>query len=308
MSESRETRVTESVLRGYGLIRLPLPDAAAAIAVSPPEQGWNRRVVASGQPLAVAIDYLDTVTWPATRYALFPLDDHWTIVVNNQRGGTEVADLFGHMKKRQPAMAVRVVDHEASFVIRNGFRVRQRYAAPIVEIQADGEMIRSIACANDGGHWTYDSFGAPFPIEAPFDSTARRKRDRFTRENLDALLRSVGARLVTPADLEHAPHFTLLAMTPRKEDWRIRIESDALSTEEADDPAYGYLRRGLGWVDHMATHATSVVSDLGRAILLNPDLEPRCRPALDRARARIGDRAFDREMAQAEALLRSDSG
>jgi len=303
MSQSRNALITASVLGGYGLIRLPLQEAAAAISVSQPEQRWDRRVVARGQPLSATLDYLDTVTWPATRYVLFPLNDRWTVIVNNQRGGTEVADLLGHMKRREPATAVRVVDHEASFVVCNGFRVRQQYAARMVAIQADGETVRSITCANDGGRWTFETFGAPLHVEAEFDYTARRKRDRFTEGNLDTLLASIGARRVTARDLEQTEDFMLLAVTPRDEKWRGRIESDALTTAEAADPAQSYLRRGLGWVGHMETHAASLVNDYGRAILLNPELESQCRSALDRARAQLGDEAYQQVMERAEAGL-----
>jgi hypothetical protein len=124
MSATRDALLLESALGGYGLVRLPLAEAAAAIAVSPPEQGWDRRVVATGQPMSAALDYLEIVTHPATRYVLFPLAHDWTVVVSNARSGSDVADLLGHLKKRQPALAVRVVDRGASIVEQNGFRVR----------------------------------------------------------------------------------------------------------------------------------------------------------------------------------------
>lgn len=303
MSDSRAARITRSVLASYGLIRLPVGEAAAVMSVSTTEEGWDRSVRATGQPLYSALDYLDTVTFPATRSALFSLGDGWTVIVNNHRGGTEVAGLLSLMSHKQRAMTVRVVDHDESFVVQNGFRIRQKYAARVVEIQVAGEATRSIVCADDGGRWVFETRGEPLPIESGFPYDARRKRDRFTQSNLDALLRSIGARRVTAADFAQAPDFTLLAATPRDEKWRSRIESAALSTAEAADPAQGFFQRGLGWIDHMPTHATSLVNDFGRAVLLNPEFERRCRPALDRARALLGDEAFESEMARAEAGL-----
>lgn len=304
MSHARDVLVTQSVLGGYGLLRLPLVEAASAITVGPPRQEWDRRIVATGQSPSAALDFLATVTWPATRYVLFALDHDWTVIANNQKGGSEVADVLRRVRSGRPVTAVRVVDHDDTFVEQNGFRVRRRFGARIVEIQADGEDLRSIACAEDGGRWTFHTAGRPLPVEAQFDHDARRIRDRFTHENLDALLRSIGARSIEAADLANANAVTLLTMTPHDDQWHRRIESRSCTIEEADDPAFGYFERGMGWVEHMAAHPISVIADLGKAILLDPSLEPRCRPALDRARAQLGDAAFDQALAEAPNGLR----
>jgi len=42
-----------------------------------------------------------------------------------------------------------------------------------------------------------------------------------------------------------------------------------------DDRAYGYYQRGLGWLPHIQTHATSVIHDFERAIQINPAYEPK---------------------------------
>lgn len=105
-------------------------------------------------------------------------------------------------------------------------------------------------------------------------------------------------------DLEHAGHFTLLSVTPRHKGWQDSIEAGAFTTAEADDPAQRVYRTGMDWVAHMDTHAPSVVNDLGQAIPLDPELEPRCRGPLDRARAQFGDAAFDAAMTQARDNLR----
>jgi hypothetical protein len=304
MSRGRDALITSTALTSYGLLHLPCAEAADVLSVGRVEQGWDWSVVATRQPLSDTLDYLDTVTWPATRYVLFPLCDRWTVIVNNQRGGTEVADLLGSIRHRHAATAVRVVDQDESFIVQNGFRVRQQYAARMVSIQAGGETTRSVTCADDGGRWVFETSGEPLPVEESFNYEARRKRDRFTRHNLDTLLRSIGARRVIAEDLAETRHFTLLAATPRNKEWRKRIESEALTTTEAADPARGYFTRGATWVERMETHATSVVADFGRAVLLNPAFESRCRPALEQARAQLGNEAFEAEMARAEAGLR----
>jgi hypothetical protein len=59
----------------------------------------------------------------------------------------------------------------------------------------------------------------------------------------------------------------------------------------------------MGRVENMTTHAPSVVADLGKAVLLNPEFAPRCKPALDQARAQLGDAAFEEAMAGAHIGL-----
>ena len=56
-----------------------------------------------------------------------------------------------------------------------------------------GESVRTIICMNDGGRWGFQAYGGePLAAEAGFDYGARRKRDRFTHENVLALLESLG--------------------------------------------------------------------------------------------------------------------
>ncbi len=109
----------------------------------------------------------------------------------------------------------------------------------------DGSTIRSIACANDGGRWVFETTGNPLPIEPTFAYDARRKKDRLTRANLHELLRSVGAEPLEADMLNAAPQFALLADRILDPAWRERVEASGCSLDEADDPAFGYLRRGL---------------------------------------------------------------
>jgi hypothetical protein len=149
-------------------------------------------------------------------------------------------------------------------------------------------MIRSIACADDGGRWTFETSGDPLPIEASFAYDAPRKKDRFTRENLRALLSAVGPGPLTERGLLDAPRFALLAERITNPALRHRVEAAACSLEEADDPAFGYFQRGLSWLPNMRTHAASVIADFERAAEINPDYEPRVRAYLREAHAVIG--------------------
>ena len=230
-----------------------------------------------------ALAYLSLRTHPVTRLVTVDLGE-WTGVLTNGRNGSDFNDHQNWVGASRPAPTIRVVDAEARWWQRGELREHLGYEARIVEVRdGSGGLVRSISCADDGGRWTFETAGTPFPIEATFDYGARRKRDRFTRENLHALLREIGPSPLTAASFTRAPRFALVAERIADDAWRTRVEADACTLEEADDPAMGYLRRGMSYVPHMATHAASVVADLEKSLLLDPTLEARVRPHLDAA-------------------------
>lgn len=298
-----QEQVAGSLASGFAAVEASIDDVVEAMTAHSFFVGWTHVAAATGRSGSDVLEFLDTVTWPATRLAVFRLTDGWTKIVNNQRGGSEVADLVGRLSLTVPGRVVRVADRAGAVVEQNGFRVRTEYEARIVELFDEGESIRSISCADDGGRWSYDVAGEPLPIEAEFDDVALRRRDRFTRTNLHDLLRSIGVRPLAAADLLHVRSAVLITATPQDEDWANRVAASACSTAEAADPAHGYFRRGVAWAEHIETHATSVVADLGKAILLDPGMEPQCRDALDRARRQLGRRAFDEALQHAERGL-----
>ena len=87
-----------------------------------------------------------------------------------------------------------------------------------------------------------------------------------------------------------APSFALVTETYLHEREAAQILEHACTPEQRDDPAFGYYLRGLGYAKHMNTHASSVIADFERAILLNPDYEPLVRDYLARARRVLSDR------------------
>ena len=60
---------------------------------------------------------------------------------------------------------------------------------------------RSIAAANDGGRWVFESRGEPFPFEESERYSARRKRDRFPSELLWQYLQELGIPRISDNDL-----------------------------------------------------------------------------------------------------------
>jgi hypothetical protein len=69
-------------------------------------------------------------------------------------------------------------------------RIKQ-YGANILEYFSNGKTRRSIACANDGGRWVFETFGTPFEIrgsgslpgEIPEGSLHRRDAAELPRSS-----------------------------------------------------------------------------------------------------------------------------
>ena len=57
--------------------------------------------------------------------------------------------------------------------------------------------------------------------------------------------------------------------------------------EEADDPAYKYYLRGIGFAEHMRTHAESVILDLEKCVAINPAYRHRVEQVLAEARRTV---------------------
>jgi hypothetical protein len=271
------------VLHGYGLVEARFESVVDAFD----SMRLAGRALAVVDRLGVdadaALGFLSVRSHPATRLMLVDLGD-WTGVLTNGRNGSDFDDHQHWVAASLHRTTIRVVDADERWWHRGHLRERLGYEGRIIEVRdASGGLVRSIACADDGERWTFEAAGKPYPIEATFDHSARRKRDRFTRANLHALLQEIGPGPLTAAAFRGAAQFALVAERIADDAWRARVEADACTVADADDPALAYLRRGMSFVPHMATHATSVVADLEKALRLDPTLEPRVRAYLDEA-------------------------
>jgi hypothetical protein len=281
-------RVHPLVLSGCGLVEAPFDRVVEHFGSHRRADQSETRVLEVTPSAAKALDYLDRRTVPATRLVVV---EHgtWTVVLTNHTNGSDFADYQYWAATTTVARTIRVVDTDARWWQRGPRRERLAYEARIFELHGpDDSLIRSIACADDGGRWVFETSGDPLPVEATFNYDAPRKKDRLTRDNLHDLLRSVGAAPLIEDALVVAPRFALLAERISDPAWRERVEAAACSLDEADDPAFGYFRRGLKWVPHMPTHAESVIADFERAIEIDPAYEPRVREHLREAHRIVG--------------------
>jgi len=284
---------TPRYLRGYGLVEAPLSTCAARLdRASLGQRSVLRRRTGDGSGFFsqdATVGYLNHLTFPSTRWALFAVNDRWTAVLNNSRDGSEFADDASLVARVCATRTCRVVDHEP---------------ACILELHdEDGATVRSIHAALDGNRWDFGTHGDELPAEAAFDYTARRKRDRFTSDNLRTLLASLGVDPPVPAAFAATDQFVLLDEVLNSTRRAKEVAARACTAEQADAPGYGYLQRGLGYAKHMRTHAASVAFDLTRAVLLSPELEAQAKPHLAAARRRLGRVEFERLVRDVERLV-----
>jgi hypothetical protein len=270
------------VLSGYGLVEAPFEDTTDRFghARSP---AFQLRVERITSRVDEALEHLSLRTHPAMRLVTV---DHgpWTGILTNDRSGSDFSNHQHVAAASVQVRTIRVVDSVARWWRRGNLRERLDYEARIFELHAaDDSLIRSIGCADDGGRWVFETFGEPLPIEASFAYGAARKKDRFTKENLRDVLISIGTEPMTSEAFLGASHFALLAERSANAASRKQAEASVCSLEQADDPAFGYFQRGMSWVPHMATHATSVIADFERTIRINPEYEPRVRDYLREA-------------------------
>lgn len=277
------TEIHPLVLHGYGLVEAPFAATVERFGTSASADQSQMRVVGTTANVVTALDHLARLTIPATR--LVAVDrGPWTAILTDHRNGSDFNDHQSQASRSLGVRTVRVVDSEARWWRRGDRRERLAYEARIVELQGpDGSAVRSIACADDGGRWVFATSGDPLQIEASFRYDAPRTKDRFTRTNLHDLLESIGAGALTAERLLAARRFALLEDRLTNALYRAKVEAAACSRDEADDPAFAYFQRGMGYVSVMETHATSVIADFERAITIDPTYEPRVRGYLREA-------------------------
>ena len=289
---------------GYGLIELPFTDLAERLAAFEPpgSQLWSLSQCGNAPAM---LRQLIPLSHPARRYVVVPMGPLWCAVVDNERDGPDFADLQGWLERWNDVLTIRVVDHPGATVVANGYRERTAWSARILDVRGPG-MRRSIACANDGGRWVFETSGEPLPIEASFPYEARRKADRFGSDELRAVLEHLGTRQLTSQDLLSADQALIMQISHRDPLVEKRMEQFYCTPEEADDPAFGYWLRATTWIKHIETQAESAVMDLTRAVALNPTYAKRARPHLKRAKARLGTGTFEETVRAALSLLETD--
>lgn len=170
----------------YGLLAMPLEQAAAAYAVLWADapvvmtrsdlQGSPEDLFAHLEPLSMALD----------RTLLVANGDSWTSYFANGLIGSDVFLPVSRMAAARGCTGLRVVRSRTATIF-------EAYESP----ERGGNILnsrRSICAAREGG-WEFRSSGEPYAFEDLSRYEAKRVRDRFTPEHLDDLLAGLGAPL-----------------------------------------------------------------------------------------------------------------
>lgn len=180
------------LLSGYGLIEGPFDAVAKHFGSHKRADQAEMRVRRIAPHVHEVLAYLSIRTHPATRLVLIDRGP-WTAVLTNHKSGSDFMDYQFWATKTLRVQTIRVVDSKARPWQRGALRGHLEFEARMIEMHGpDGELIRSIACADGGGRWVFETTGQPFPIEASFAYEAPRKRDRYTSANLAELLAFIG--------------------------------------------------------------------------------------------------------------------
>jgi hypothetical protein len=220
-----------------------------------------------------ATGYLSHLTHPATRHVLFAVNDRWTAVVNNEREGSDFADSQWWFGRLCGARSCRVVDDEGQVRRVRGYRVRDSFPARIFELaESDGSTVRSVHCTLDGDRWDFGTSGSPLPAESAFAYSARRKRDRFTSENLQTFLCSLGVVPTVHHAFETADRFVLLAERLKDPLWAADVEAESCTPAQARRRRLRLLpaRPDMGPAHGIARRKRRVGHDKSRALEPGP--------------------------------------
>lgn len=271
-------------LEGYGLANASRTRCLNALMQVPDEKayrlpgGFERYdCLKFERSFERAMEFLCEFTPPVVRHVLLELRPDWTLCLNNDLPNCSFANDAPSLAQRTRARVCRIVDSPSRIWKRGTFNEVLSYEARIFQAYGpNGLQEKGILAMDDGGKWKWSNEGTHFPIEATFNYSARKVKDRFTSDNLRSLIESLGAPLPHAELLTACGDFALLKSPgePR----------ETFTREQLDDPAFSYYRCGMTYVSHLSTHASSVISCFERAVLINPAYEPKVRGYLEQAR------------------------
>jgi hypothetical protein len=146
-------------------------------------QYTERRVTSS---FADALDCLPPLSAEKRRKLFVSTCSGWTAFFQSGIQGSDPFPVMSMLAKllRVTAMRVCVTPDGAMWHAV----IWEVYAPPELGGQSPLGNRRSLAAANDGGRWTFDQSGEPYPFERIECYARPRRRDRFTRDLLSEYL------------------------------------------------------------------------------------------------------------------------
>lgn len=180
------------VTHDFGLIEAPVDDVSRMF------QSWwedsDRRTTV--ETVSGSLDEQFHALLPLcvnlNRSLVLPTTSNWTAFFRNGIMGSGPSSTMPVLTKQLGVRSMRLCRTSKL----------QKYAAVIWEVYEPNDLpgqrvhaSRSIAAANDGGSWVFETSGEPYPFERTERYSLPRKRDRFTRE----LLAEYASHLGVPA-------------------------------------------------------------------------------------------------------------
>lgn len=155
------------------------------------QYGFELRLEMRQDDLGGALQALLPRTAPiTTKYLFWPLNEHWTMYVDNGVNGTN-AGPPQVLSSKLGVEAIRVVMADDILDAPNGHTMH--YGASILEYYQEGVERRHIFVANDGGKWKFGQAGEPFPFEDMAAYKLKSIKQRFTNTMLRGYLEELGA-------------------------------------------------------------------------------------------------------------------
>lgn len=270
---------------GYGVIRAPLARVIASLESNLLicHMGAFRFVEVNGCA-AKSMDFLRVLTQPQTRYVFFTSAEDQTFFIGNGIGGSDPMDVYRCVARVLAVPVARVIDSPSRVLECDGISEVLSYESRVFEVSDErGDVVKSIACSNDGGKWSWWSHGELSDAERSFPYNARLIRRRLSSDHLGSLVGAFGfsvlsSSVLLSSSVSYTAEFRLCRSKTHD-----RVCRESCTPEERDDPAYSYYRRGMAWMKHVGSHYDSAIADFERCIRLNPSFEPRVRSALERA-------------------------
>jgi hypothetical protein len=172
-----------------GLVNASLTDAGEKFC------DWKRTVLAKYSQTVASRDIcvpqfsgaLETLLPLAssipTRALLLRMNEGWTAYFDNGWRGSDPSPI-AMLSKLTAQRSIRVTSSPGRRNPSSAFHSTM-YDATIFQIYEGSKSVRSIACADDGGHWVFEQRGAPLPFEDTGAYERPRIHTRFTADMLE---------------------------------------------------------------------------------------------------------------------------
>jgi hypothetical protein len=214
MTNTETYELASRFLSGYGLADCPLAHCAKRLTTFDGGYEAPFRLRETTLDAARALQHLSLLSWPDSRHVLFPVGDSCCALINNSRNGSDYGDYVCRLAIHLGTRCARVVNRPGRVWSNGTDREVLQWEAHIFCLNdANGEVIRSVDCVDDGGRWDFSEFGDRHPVESAFPYSARRKRDRFTAEHLETLIAAFGFPNVGPTSFLQAGRY-MLSISP----------------------------------------------------------------------------------------------